>query len=142
MLRRAAKRLTGPRLTARDAPFPASADIRKGPEAGALAEERRPASLPVYRRFMPETPASAPTLVCVCLPVDDGGFRADVETMLRAAGPVAHLRGDAIVSLVEGLQLRYPGADVAPVVLRAGNDKGARQIWWYVHRDGRPVRIM
>ncbi len=82
-----------------------------------------------------------PTLLCVCLPPDDEVFRTDVQAIVDAAGPNAHVSAGGLETVVALLQQAYPEVGVEPVVLAAPQGGGARQIWWYVHRDGRPTRL-
>ncbi len=87
-------------------------------------------------------PPDAPRLVCVCLPADDEGFRLIVEAAVDAARPGAHIARDGLDGVVEILRQAYPDAAVQPVVLAEPETGTAKQIWWYVHRDGRPQPVM
>lgn len=82
-----------------------------------------------------------PTLVCVTFPDGDDSFRLRVHTAVAFSGPDAHRRGDGIDRVVSILRESDPEAAVDAAILTSP-DRGALQIWWYVHRDGSPSRVM
>lgn len=84
---------------------------------------------------------AGPTLVCVTLPEDDESFRLRVEMALAFTGPEAHRQGDGLDRVVSLLHESDPDAAVDAAIL-SSPDRGALQIWWYVHRDGSPARVM
>jgi len=81
-------------------------------------------------------------LVCVTLPTTDESFRDRVRIALLHAGPLAHRSGEGLATVIGELRAFDPDADVEAVMLTDPSDGAPLQVWWYVHRDGRPGHIM